>query len=290
MVLQPVQLLLAGLHRLVILEDALPGLVVVALDLLHLAGHALDHFRLPLSQLLHLGPVIGLQLFLQLPHFELVLLLLLHPDVGDLEISNSSQFVVQLLLVTLVDLGLVLLEADFAVFDSLEPHEHLLLVGKVHLAQPILQVEDGLVIIGLNGDLGFAFGHSSPGHGLLHDGLKERFLGLEGDFEHAGQLFVREVMFGVAGFGRENCEGVEVALVLEVLGDEGVANLLDEGGIGLGLGGWFGVFELVYYLFAQLELDVVDQLIVLTEGVEQLFFVEVLFVHFSIITKTIEEE
>jgi hypothetical protein len=72
-------------------------------------------------------------------------------------------------------------------------------------------------------------------------------------------------------------------LILEILGNEGVADLLDEGGIRLGLGSWFGVFELVDYLFAELELDVVDELVVLAKGVEQLLFVEVLFVHFSII-------
>lgn len=73
---------------------------------------------------------------------------------------------------------------------------------------------------------------------------------------------------------------MEVALILEVLGYESVADLLDEGGIGFGLGSGFGAFELVYYLFAELKLDVVDQLVVLAEGVQQLFFVEVLFVHF----------
>lgn len=114
------------------------------------------------------------------------------------------------------------------------------------------------MIISLNRDLSFAFCHSSPRHGLLHDSFKEGFLGLEGDFEHAGQLFVREVMFGVAGLRRENREGVEVALIFEVLGYEGVADLLDEGRIRFGLGGWFCVFELVDYLFAELELDVVD--------------------------------
>lgn len=157
-----------------------------------------------------------------------------------------------------------------------------MLVVEVHLAEPVLQIEDGLVVISLNRDLRFAFGHSPPGHGLLHDGLEERLLRLEGDFEHAGQLFVREVMFGVAGFRGENSEGVEVALIFEVLGYEGVADLLDEGGIGLRLGSGFCVFELVDYLFAELELDVVDELVVLAEGVEQLLLVEVLFVHFQL--------
>lgn len=90
-------------------------------------------------------------------------------------------------------------------------------------------------------------------------------------------------MFGIAGFWRENGKRVEVVLILKVLCYESVANLLDKGGIGIGLGDGFGVFELVDYLFPELELDVVDQLVVLAEGVEQLFFVEVLFVHFFII-------
>ena len=74
----------------------------------------------------------------------------LHPDVGDFKVSNSSQFVVQFLLVALVELSLVLLEAYLAVLDRLQPHEHLLLVRKVHLTQPVLQIKDGLVIVSLN--------------------------------------------------------------------------------------------------------------------------------------------
>ncbi len=108
LLLHSLQLLLTGLHGLVFLEDALSGLEVVGLDLFHFAGDALDHFRFPLSQLLHLRAVICLQLLLEFSQFELAAFLLLHADVGYFEISNPRHFLFEFFPASLLQLTLVL--------------------------------------------------------------------------------------------------------------------------------------------------------------------------------------
>lgn len=89
LLLDSLDLLLPRSDLLHVPQDLLPGLVVVALYLLHLGGHPLDYLALSLSEFLQLSTVTGLQFFFELFHFEPTLFLLLHSDIGYLEISDS---------------------------------------------------------------------------------------------------------------------------------------------------------------------------------------------------------
>ena len=62
------QLLLPRTHILHIPQNALPGLIVIALNLFHFGSDSLNNLGFPLPQFLHLHLVIHFQLLLKLPH------------------------------------------------------------------------------------------------------------------------------------------------------------------------------------------------------------------------------
>jgi len=88
---------------------------------------------------------------------------------------------------------------------------------------------------------------------------------------------MRKVVLIKMRFRCEYGERVVVVVCLEVVGEEGVADLAEKAVMNGGRGRT--LLEFVNYLLPQLQLDVVDQVFVFAKGIQQLFLVEVLFVH-----------
>ena len=115
------KLLLLGLNILHIPQNPLPGIIIILLHIFHFLRNSFNNFRFPISQFLQFFIIIDIQFFLITPDLNFVSFLFLHPDVGDLVVSNSFDLFLKLFFVAFILFVFVFDKSLLGLFDCSMP-------------------------------------------------------------------------------------------------------------------------------------------------------------------------